>query len=114
MMALWPLGKDQADQMLRTEVPSCRPFRFGDGNVVYSNRKLRLPAKIGQTKCHVETEVVKVDIPLLLSKTSLKRASLDMENKRAVMFKQAVSLEFTSSRHYCVWNTASEHQRQRS
>lgn len=71
---------------------------------VYSNRKVKLPAKIGQTKCHVEAEVVKVDIPLLLSKTSLKKAGtiLDMENNRAVMFKQPVPLEFTSSGHYCV------------
>uniref|UniRef100_A0AAV2MPS7 Integrase catalytic domain-containing protein n=1 Tax=Knipowitschia caucasica TaxID=637954 RepID=A0AAV2MPS7_KNICA len=44
------------------------------------------------------------DIPLLLSKTSLKRAGtiLDMENDRVVMFKQTVPLELTSSGHYCV------------
>lgn len=66
--------------------------------------KVKLPAKIGQTKCRVEAEVVKVDIPPLLSKTSLKKAVtiLDMENDRAVMFRQPVPLEFTSSGHYCV------------
>lgn len=65
---------------------------------------MKLPAKIGKTKCHIETEVVKVDIPLLLSKSSLKRAGtvLDMENDRAVMFKQQIPLEFTSSGPYCV------------
>ena len=48
--------------------------------------------------------MVIVDIPLLLSKLSLKRAGtvLDMENDRAVMFKQQIPLEFTSSGHYCV------------
>ena len=98
------LSSDQVNQVLQTEIPSCRPFRFGDGNFVYSTRKVKLPAKIGKTKCHVEAEVVKVDIPLLLSKTSLKKAGtiLDMENNQVVMFRQPVPLEFTSSDHYCV------------
>ena len=98
------LSQEQTNKLFKTENPSCRPFRFGDGNLVYSTRKVKLPAKIGQTKCQIETEVVKVDIPLLLSKTSLKKAGtvLDMENDRAVMFKQQIPLEFTSSGHYCV------------
>lgn len=54
---------------------SARPFRFGDGEVVHSTRKVTLPAKIGQTRCKTETEVVPADIPMLLSKTSLKRTS---------------------------------------
>lgn len=65
---------------------------------------MKVSAKIGQTKCHIETEVVPVDIPLLLSKTSLKRAKteLDIENDKATMFKKPVPLEITSSGHYCV------------
>lgn len=98
------LSQEQVYKLLKTENPSCRPFRFGDGNLVYSTRKMKLPAKIGQTRCNIETEVVKVDIPLLLSKSSLKKAGaiLDMENDKVVMFKQPVPLEFTSSGHYCV------------
>ena len=98
------LSQEQTNKMMKTETPSARPFRFGDGNLVYSARKVKLPAKIGHTKCHIETEVVNVDIPLLLSKSSLKKAGtvLDMENDRAVMFKQQIPLEFTSSGHYCV------------
>lgn len=76
----------------------------GDGTVVYSRIKVKLPAKIGQTKCDIESEVVPVDIPLLLSKTSLEKAGtvLDMENDSVVMLKQPVPLELTSSGHYCV------------
>lgn len=66
------LSQEQVNQMLRTETPSCRPFQFGGGNVVNSTRKVKLPAKTGKTKCSVEAEVVSADIPLLLSKTSLK------------------------------------------
>lgn len=83
---------------------SAKAFRFGDGRLVHSTKRVTIPAVIGQTKCHIETEVVPVDIPLLLSKTSLKRAGavLDIENDKATMFKQPVKLELTSSGHYCV------------
>ncbi len=72
--------------------------------VVHSAQKVKIPAIIGQTKCHIETEVVAADIPLLLSKTSLKRsgAVLDLQNDKAIMFKHPVTLELTSSGHYCV------------
>lgn len=83
---------------------SDRQFKFGDGKIVHSHRKVVLPALIGQTKCNIEAEVVNVDIPLLLSKASLKKAGtvLDLENDKAVMFKEPVQLHFTSSGHYCV------------
>lgn len=83
---------------------STRPFRFGDGKNVQSTRKVTIPAKIGQTRCKIETEVVPADIPMLLSKTSLKRASavLDIAQDKATVFDQPVKLELTSSGHYCV------------
>ena len=98
------LRKKSVKRMKDTETQSHRPFKFGDGKVVYSVKKVKIPAKIGNTKCNIETEVVPVNIPLLLSKTSLKRAGtvLDMENDSAVMFNQPVKLDFTSSGHYCV------------
>lgn len=66
---------------------------------------MKIPAKIGETECHIETETVVPDeISLLLSKASMKRAGtvLDMENDSAVMFNKPVKLDFTSSGHYCV------------
>lgn len=98
------LSKIERQNLKNSEQQSSRPFKFGDGNVVQSTRKLKIPAKIGQTKCKIETEVVPAKIPLLLSKASMKRAEtvLDMKNDSAVMFKQPVKLDFTSSGHYCV------------
>ena len=83
---------------------SNRPFRFGDGQVVKSFKQVVLPAKIGSTKCSIKTEVVKANIPLLLSKESLKRADtvLDLKNDTAEMFGEPVKLHFTSSGHYCI------------
>ncbi|KAL5018539.1 hypothetical protein ScPMuIL_004261 [Solemya velum] len=49
-------------------------FKFGDGVQVKSSENMTIPAKIGETVCNIETEIVGVDIPLLLSKPSLKRA----------------------------------------
>ena len=87
-----------------TTSKSNRKFRFGDGNVVLSDRKVTIPAKIGSKICKIETEVVKADIPLLLSKDSLKRADtvLNLKTDKATMFGKPVDLEFTSSGHYCV------------
>ncbi|CAC5379710.1 unnamed protein product [Mytilus coruscus] len=68
------------------------PFKFGDGQTVYSYQKVKIPALIGSVKCSIETEVVDCEIPLLLSKTSLKRAStiLDLRNDKVTMFGQLV------------------------
>lgn len=72
--------------------------------MVYATKKVKIPAKIGQTKCHIETEVVPAKIPLLLSKASMKRvrAVLDMESDSPSIFSQPVKLDFTSSGHYSV------------
>lgn len=93
------------DELLKMkDIKSARPFKFGNWRIAHSTKKLKIPAVIAQTRCQIETEVIPDDIPLLLSKTSLKRAGavLDIENDEAIMFKQPVKLELTSSGHYCV------------
>ena len=89
--------------MIKTS-PSKRSFKFGDGVQIQSTKNVIIPAMIGKTPCKIDTEVVDVDIPLLLSKTSLKRAGtvLDLVNDKATMFQHPVTLDFTSSGHYCV------------
>ena len=93
----------EAEKKVKT-VASHRAFKFGDGNIVHSFQRASLPAVIGNTKCNIETEIVKCDIPLLLSKSSLKKAGtiLDLKNDQATMFERPVKLEFTSSGHYCI------------
>lgn len=54
--------------------PSEKRFKYGDGKEVFSFQRAVIPAKIGQTGCNIDTEVVKSEIPLLLSKASLKSA----------------------------------------
>ena len=79
-------------------------FRFGDGERHYSYQKVTLPATIGDIKCQIEAEVVKVDIPLLLSKPSLKKAGavVDLKKDRVTLFDKQIQLQCTSGGHYCV------------
>ena len=92
------------DRKKIVSTPSKRSFKFGDGVHVKSTENVILPVQIGDTSCKINTEVVDADIPLLLSKASLKRAGaiLDLNKDEAIMFDQPVQLEFTSSGHYCV------------
>lgn len=94
---------DMGGQVL-SSVESNRPFKFGHGPVVNAVKMITIGGKIGKTKCNIETEVVPLDLPLLLSKESLKRAGteLNIPCDEAIMFGEKINLELTSSGHYCV------------
>ena len=81
---------------------SHRPFKFGHGSVIYSDKAIIIAAKIGKTDCKINVEVVPIELPLLLSKESIKRAGaeLDIPNDEAVLFGKKLKLELTSSGHY--------------
>ena len=63
-----------------------------------------LPACIVGKHCEIDVEIVKGNIPLLLSKTSLKKCNtiLDMNNDKATIFGKEVDLHFSTSDHYCI------------
>ncbi|ESP03465.1 hypothetical protein LOTGIDRAFT_171402 [Lottia gigantea] len=84
--------------------PSDRTFRFGDGVSVRSLKMVKIPIVMGRQRCMLEVEVVDTNIPLLLSRSSLKKADaiLDLKNDSATMFGHNVRLDFTASGHYCV------------
>ena len=79
-------------------------FRFGDGRKVHSFISARIPIMIANTSCQVQVEIVKENIPLLLSKDSLKKAGtvLDMINDKAIMFGKDVALHFSTNGHYAI------------
>ena len=86
------------------EIPSNRQFKFGDGRQVSSEKNVTIPAVIAGKPCKISTEVVDADLPLLLSKESLKKAEavLNLKDDKAMMFGKPVDLEYTSTGHYCV------------
>jgi transposase InsO family protein len=69
-----------------------------------NDRELIIPAVVAGKNVDIQAEVVKADIPLLLSKDSMKKAGmiLDLNNDSAVVFGRKVELESTSSGHYCL------------
>ena len=55
--------------------------RYGDGIEVNSTETVKFPAVIGTKKVMTEANIVKNDIPLLLSQASMKRAKMVSEFK---------------------------------
>ena len=84
--------------------PSETPFRFGDAPVVRSVQSVRIPVVMGGKPCTLQTEIVERNIPLLLSKESLKKAQtkIDLANDSISMFGRVVESYQTSNGHYAV------------
>ena len=79
-----------------------RTFKFSDGNKLNSLYEVTLPCVITDIKISIVIDVVDSDIPLLLSKDSMKRTRicLNYENDRITMFKKKILLRCTSSGYY--------------
>ena len=48
-------------------------FKFADGKIVTSEKCISIPCKIAGERVNVVTDIVKSEIPLLLSKESMKK-----------------------------------------
>ena len=81
-----------------------KKFRFGDGRIVDSKRFMHLPVTLGGKKTILGVDIVDAKIPLLLSKKTLKKMGLklNMTDDTAEIFGKIVTLNETSSGHYCI------------
>ena len=97
-----------------TEEDSNTTFRFGDGEVHASMKKVKIPVTIVGKKINIVTDVVDCGIPLLLSKKSMKKAKIEIkfEDDTAVIFGRRLKLTCTSSGHYCIPLTDENESRQ--
>ena len=90
--------------------PSKETFTFGDGQTVKSGRKITIPIRLGGRQCEITTDVVKCNIPLLVSRRSMTkmRMVLDFDEHFALLKavghneKQTIELKFTNSGHYAL------------
>ena len=100
------------DSKLIEERPSSTKFKFGDGRVVQASRKVIIPVYIGDKKVSIETDVVPDDLPILLSKQSMKteRTTKDFVNDKVTMLAQALNLCFTSSGYYAIGITKEQQE----
>ena len=81
-----------------------RTFKFGGGERLKSKGEYRLPAVIAGREVTIRTDVVHSDIPLLLSRSAMKTAGvkMDLESDTAQIFGKDISLNLTTSGHYCI------------
>ena len=79
-------------------------YRFGDGEQIQAIRGISIPAIIGNTNVQINTDVITKDLPLLLSKSFMKRADMivDFQSDTAKALGETVQLATTSSGHYTI------------
>ena len=95
---------DESDKMRVKTTAGEKVFKFGGGTCLKSKGEYTLPAVIAGKDVTIKTDVVESDIPLLLSRTAMKKAAikLDLENDTAKIMGEDVALNLTSSGHYCI------------
>ena len=97
-------GLSSHDQNLVICSDSSNCFKFGSGNIFKSLYKAKLPAVIGNHQIYIETDVIESEIPMLLSKSAMKRADtkINFKDDTVNMFGFKQNVIVTSSGHYAV------------
>ena len=95
---------DKEDQKKVYETEKVKKFKFGGGTRLKAEGEYSIPAVITGKQVTIKIDVVSSDIPLLLSRTTMKNAGvkMDLEYDRAEIFGQDVALNLTSSGHNCI------------
>ena len=84
--------------------PEVKNFQLEGGTTEKSLEVVQFPCRLADRNIFIRTDIVDSDIPLLLSKNSMKEANikLDLENDNVEIFGKLLDLDCTSSGHYCV------------
>lgn len=94
------------DDMRRcvSEEKSSAIFRFGSGEPAKSLKRVTVPATIAGKNVNIVTEVVDLDIPMLMSKDSMKTAQtkIDFTTNRVEMFGKPVVTVRNNAGHFCI------------
>ena len=80
-------------------------FRFGASGPLYSsNERVKFPGYLGKTRVMLEADVIESDIPLLLSKESMKKAAtqIDFLTDKVIMLGEQMHIKSLKSGHYAV------------
>lgn len=87
------------------KMPLSTGFRFGEGKRVTSMKSLKLPCKISSKNAYITTEVVPVDIPLLLSKSSMERANtiIEFAKEKVTMLGEELETVKNEAGHCCIY-----------
>ena len=90
--------------MLVETHPDVGSFRFGDGDVIKSDKLVVIPIRFGSQQLKLMTNVIDRDIPLLLSRESLKRASaeIDFKTDTVTVLGEKIDVSISKSGHLCI------------
>lgn len=79
-------------------------FRFEDGNIHKAIKKVKIPVVIGKKKILINADIVNSEIPLLLSKDTMKKSGtfIDLQNDKVTMFGMDMKLFLTRKGNYCI------------
>ena len=67
------------DRLKVTKEASSTNFKFGDGRKIASIEKANIPAMISEQPVRIRTDIVREEIPLLLSKKSTNKAETNID-----------------------------------
>ncbi len=83
---------------------SQKNFMFGNQGKLKSKARYKIPVKIGGDLNFIMIEVIASDIPLLLSKSEMKKIgiALDIKNDKGYINDKPLTLTTTSAGHYTV------------
>lgn len=95
---------DKNDRQKVKQTKGQRVFKFGGGTCLQSKGEYSLPIVIAGKEATINIDVVESDIPLLLSRTAMKKAAVKMglENDVATIMGKEVALNLTTSGHHCI------------
>ena len=94
---------NEEKDLIKEEESKCT-FRFGDGAIVKSEIAKIFPTKICGQDVYIKANIVENDIPLLISKMTLKnaKASLNFDSDQLVMDGKVQDLITLPSNHYAI------------
>ena len=87
-------------------------YKFGGNEVVHSYKCAQIPIQVGKQQCMLETEVVDIDLPLLISKQAMKTSGmiLNFHDDTAELNGENIVLDTSSSGHYILSLTRQRNQ----
>ncbi len=95
---------DNMKDKVKGPMESNRQFIFGNQGKLKSKARYTIPVRIGGCYNEISFDVIKSDIPLLMSKNEMKRLgiALDMKNDKGSIDGKPLVLTTTTAGHYIV------------
>ena len=92
------------DRELVSYSSSSKSYKFGAGPIQKALSLVKFPIYLGSKKVLLEADILKQDLPLLLSKTTMKKAcaKLNTETDEINMLGENIKLLNTSTGHYAI------------